>query len=253
MRNPLDLSGKSFLVTGASSGIGRDAAQLLAELGARVALSGRDEKRLADSLGALAGEGHGTFPMELGDTDRIPDWLQQVAAKTGPLAGIVHCAGVHSMMPVRFQAPAQAADVMKANWLTAWALAKGFRHKAVRAPEDARLVLMASVMAVVGQPAVTAYASSKGAVLALAKSLAMELAPEGIRVNCIVAGQVRTEMADQMDKQMPPEKLEAMRRMHPLGIGTPRDVSHAVAYLLAETGRWVTGSALVVDGGYTAH
>jgi len=104
-------------------------------------------------------------------------------------------------------------------------------------------------MGLVGQPAVTAYAASKGALIALAKSLAMEWAGDGIRVNCVAPGHVKTEMAAALQSMLTTEQFAAIEAMHPLGVGTARDVAHAIAFLLADSGRWITGTTLIVDGG----
>ena len=141
---------------------------------------------------------------------------------------------------------------MQTNWSAAWLLAKGFRQAGVYATPGS-VVFVSSVVGMVGQPGLSAYASSKGALLALTKSLAMELVSEGIRVNSVVPGYVQTEMAQNLEKILTADQVEAIRRMHPLGFGTAEDVAHAIAFLLAVTGRWITGTALVVDGGYTAH
>jgi NAD(P)-dependent dehydrogenase (short-subunit alcohol dehydrogenase family) len=250
--NPMQLTGKRVLVTGASSGIGRDTAVLLSQLGASVLACGRDAARLEETRAMLAGEGHGIEAFDLLDTEGIPAWMQQAAARFGTLDAVVHCAGIHSTMGVRFQAVADAELMMKANWASAWAIAKGLRQKPVRGPEVA-LVFVSSIMALVGQPGLTAYASSKGAVVALTRALAMELAAEKIRVNCVVPGHVKTEMAEKVGEYLSPEQMQEIARQHPLGIGTARDVSHAIAFLVAETGRWLTGSSIVVDGGFTAH
>jgi len=103
-----------------------------------------------------------------------------------------------------------------------------------------------------GGVTMTHYAPSKFGVIGLVQSLALELAREGIRVNCVAPGVVRTEMAENAEQVLTPEQYQAIAALHPLGIGTPRDAAQAIAFLLAETGRWITGTTLVVDGGYTA-
>ena len=107
-------------------------------------------------------------------------------------------------------------------------------------------------MGLVGQTGITAYSVSKGALVSMARSLALELAREGIRVNCVAPGVVQTPMAENAEQKLTPEQHQALEGLHPLGMGTPRDVAYAVAYLLAQTGRWITGTTLVIDGGYTA-
>ncbi|MEI7671680.1 MAG: SDR family oxidoreductase, partial [Deltaproteobacteria bacterium] len=234
------------------SGIGRETAVVLGQLGARLVLSGRNEERLSATMAQLPAGEHRIEPFDLDKVGNIPDWLLQVSAKAGKLHGLVHCAGVSSRMPVRFMSCDQADAMMRTNWTSAWALAKGFRQKKVCAEAGGRIVLVSSVSAVTGQAGATVYASTKGAIVALTRSLAMEFAAERIHVNAVLPGLVQTEMADGMGRELTPVQFQGIVAKHPLGLGQPRDVAYAIAYLLAETSRWITGSILTVDGGYTA-
>ena len=108
-------------------------------------------------------------------------------------------------------------------------------------------------MGVVGQPGVSAYAATKGAIIALTKSLALEIARNRIRVNCVVPAQVQTEMALSLESSLTETQIKRIEEMHPLGLGQPRDVALSIAFLLSDASSWITGSALTVDGGYTAH
>jgi NAD(P)-dependent dehydrogenase (short-subunit alcohol dehydrogenase family) len=252
MQNPMDMSGQTILVTGASSGIGLETSILLSRLGARVVLVARNADKLARALSQLEGADHAARSFDLRQVEQIPDWIRDCVGEFGPLNGIVHSAGIQILRPIRFMRHDEMNEVMRVNLDAGFGLVKGLRQKGCRKPE-ASVVLLASVLGVVGQPGVSAYAASKGAVIAFTKSAAMELAPEHIRINCIVAGYVRTAMAESLKDALTAEQFAAIERNHPLGIGTPRDVAHAAAFLLAETGRWVTGTAMVVDGGFTAH
>jgi 3-oxoacyl-[acyl-carrier protein] reductase len=252
LHNPMDLSSLTVLVTGASSGIGRQTSILLSQLGARVVLVARRAQGLEETVSLLNGTGHTVRPFDLTDVDAIPQFLKDISRDTGPLHAVVHSAGVHVTRSIRMQRSGELESLMRVNLGAAFGLARGFRQRGVCGAEG-RLVFLSSVMGIVGQPAVTAYAASKGALLALTKSLALELANEGIRVNCVVPGQVKTEMAERIQDGLPDGHYDAIERMHPLGLGTVVDVAYAVAFLVARTGRWITGSALVVDGGYTAH
>jgi NAD(P)-dependent dehydrogenase (short-subunit alcohol dehydrogenase family) len=97
------------------------------------------------------------------------------------------------------------------------------------------------------------YSATTGAIVAMVRSLALELAPEGIRVNCVAPAVVDAGMTVQYQRSVPAETFAHMVKLHPLGLGRAEDVANAVAFLLADTGRWITGTTLVVDGGYSAH
>ena len=164
MNQPLDMSGRTVVVTGASAGIGRDTAVLLSQLGARVVLVGRNVERLNATAAQLAGAGHVVEAFDLSKLDEIPGWLKRLVEKVGELHGVVHCAGVQQTMPLRAATVGAAEDLMRVNVLAALMLAKGLRQKGVRAA-DASLVLVASVMGLVGAPGRAVYCASKGAII----------------------------------------------------------------------------------------
>lgn len=251
MLNPLDLTGRRYLVTGASSGIGQATAVCLSQLGAHVLVAGRDAERLTATHQLLSGTGHVCVAADLTDAEALPGWLKQLAADHGLLDGLVHSAGAHAMRPVRFQSSEQFEQLQRINVTAAVALAKGFRQKHVRAPRGS-LVFVASVMGLVAQPGVSAYCASKGALLSLTRALALELASEQIRVNAVAPGQVLTEMTLRQKESLPAEQFAAIERMHPLGLGSPEDVAAGIAFLLSDASKWITGTTLTIDGGYTA-
>jgi NAD(P)-dependent dehydrogenase (short-subunit alcohol dehydrogenase family) len=240
-----------FLVTGGSSGIGRAVAIGLAHRGARVLVSGRDPRRLAETLAALPGQGHAPVPGALAGLDPTSAWICDLARAHGPLRGVVHSAGVHSVHPLRALRQAQLADVTGIDIDVPLGLLKGFRQKSSHGPNGS-VVFIASVMGLVGAPSRAAYCAGKGALIALARAAAVELAGEGIRVNCVAPGYVATDMLERLRTQLTDEQFEAIRARHPLGFGRPEDVAEAVLFLLGDAARWITGTALAVDGGYTA-
>lgn len=252
MINPMEMTGKCVLVTGASSGIGRATARLLSELGARLALVGRDVERLQCTADVLEGSGHCIEAVDLANHANLTRWLNDLVSKCGPLSALVHSAGVGLTRPFRLIEEEDLRAVMQINFEVAFRLAQGFRQKRV-CSGGGSIVFVASVAGLVGQPGIAAYSASKGALIAMSRALAMELARDDIRVNCVAPGRVRTEMADGSRKLLTPEQIEEIARYHPLGVGNVEDVAHAIAFLIAKTGRWITGTTMVVDGGYTAH
>jgi NAD(P)-dependent dehydrogenase (short-subunit alcohol dehydrogenase family) len=247
----LGLAGKKLLVTGASSGIGRASAIEASRYGAQVILLGRRPEALQATADALTGTGHLVDPFDLADLDAIPDHIASIARDFGGLDSVVHAAGIHSARPLRMIDAAHLDGVIHANLSSAFLLAKGFRSKLVT-KRNPSIVFVSSVMATVGQPGVSAYAASKGALSALTRSLSLELARDGIRVNAVEPGIVSTEMTERLRAEVGREGFAQIESSHPLGIGQPADVARAILFLLSDAASWITGTSLVVDGGYTA-
>lgn len=246
-----DIQGRRYLVTGASSGIGRVTATLLSKLGARLTLVGRSEERLLETKQMLEGSEHVVEPMDLSQASKIPSWMKHIAKESGAFSGVVHSAGIQGVAPVRFLKDDDFTHMMNVNVNSAVQLAKGFRQKGVLG-ESGSLVFISSVVGIVGQAGIASYSASKGAINSLTRCLALEFAPESIRVNCVAPGIVNTEMTENLKSKLGDDQFQSARDMHPLGIGDPEDVANAVVFLLSRTAKWITGSTLVVDGGYTA-
>ncbi|MCV9996606.1 SDR family oxidoreductase [Paeniglutamicibacter sp. ZC-3] len=243
--------GQAVLVTGASSGIGRATAKVLSQNGARVALIGRDRSRLELAMEELSGSGHETFVVDLDDADNIPSVVQDVASVMGRLSGLVHAAGIHATLPVRSVSAAKIDAMFHTNVTTGFMLSKGFRNKRVRA-ETASMVFLSSAVGLVGQSGVSTYSATKGAIVTMTKSLALEMASEQIRVNCVCPGVVETPLTEKLRATIGGPAFQSVSDDHPLGLGSAEDVAHAVQFLLSDEASWITGTALSVDGGFTA-
>lgn len=249
--NPMNMSGRTVLVTGASSGLGQGISEMLAKLGAKVILVARDQARLQAACNSLTGVGHEIATCDLSATDAIPGWMKELAQRHGPLHGLVHSAGLLPIKPLRMQMAIDWETAMKVNVTAGAALAKGFRQKNVNAGGGS-IVYLSSIMGLTGQPGQVLYSATKGALVAMARSMALELAKENIRVNCVAPAVVMSGMIDKFQQNITPEQFAHITALHPLGLGKAEDVAHTVAFLLADTARWITGTTLVVDGGYTA-
>ncbi len=250
--NPMDLSGRGVLVTGASSGLGRAASILMSRLGARLLLLGRDAERLNETRAALDGEGHDCLAFDLNETGRIAPMLGEQLAKFGPLSGLVHAAGIAQTRPLQVCRPEDFENLLRIHVVAASQLLRGLTKPRAVAPDGCSAVIVGSVMSCVGAPGKGAYATSKAAVLGLVRCAALELARHRIRVNAILPGYFRSEMNLRDAKSMTPEQLQEIAKVHPLGIGEPDDVALPVAFLVSDASRWITGAGLAVDGGYMA-
>jgi len=247
--NPWDMGKRIVMITGASSGIGRETAILLSELGAQAILVGRNMDKLADTRNLMNGTRHLVEAFDLNEIDAIDPWFRGITDNVGPLHALIHCAGVQKTRPLQTLKSKTTDAIMRVNVHAGLALARNFARKD---SSGGAIVFLSGGVALVGQPGVAAYAASKGAIVAMTKSLAVELAKDRIRVNCVCPGYVDTEMLEKVRNTLTPDQFSVLERMHPLGIGQPADVAYAIAFLVADTGRWITGTALIVDGGYTA-
>jgi NAD(P)-dependent dehydrogenase (short-subunit alcohol dehydrogenase family) len=249
--NPMSFRGRSVMVTGASSGIGRATAIYASRLGARLVICGRNEERLSAVMGELHGGGHVSKVFDFTQLDQIVSWLKSVCAEVGPLHGLAHCAAVQATRPIQAINPAFVQDTLTQNLGAALILAQAFRLKACHAPQ-ASLVLVASSAALRAAPGNAVYAASKGGIISAVKGLGVELVRDGVRVNAVAPAMVDTPMSDQFRGILSEENFQKVIAMHPMGIGQPEDVAAAITFLLADTARWITGSVLCIDGGFLA-
>ncbi len=248
----IDFSENFFVITGASSGIGEATAFLLDTLGAKLILIGRDLKTLSALNEKLQGKQHILLEKNIISWVDIKKDFKDLSQKHGTLDGLVHCAGLHMVKPFKFITDKNIDEVFDANVKTAFYLIQAFRQKGC-CSKNTSVILLSSVVSQVGQIGVSLYAASKGSIESLAKSLALELAPENIRVNCITPGVVNTKMTTSLFEKLDNEQIEKIKFMHPLGLGEPEDIANGIAFLLSPKSRWMTGASLVMDGGYLAN
>ncbi len=245
-----DLKGKRILVTGASSGIGAEAAISFSRAGANLVISARDGERLKMVLSSLEGDGHSCLLLDLDYTDGIAKIIKTHCKEYGALNGIFHAAGLECIKPVNILKQKDIQAVFSASVGATLMLAKAMTMKGVKAEGHTSIVCMSSVAGLIGQSGLAAYSASKGAVNAAVRSLSVEFASKGVRVNSIVSGAVQTEMHTRITEDLSVQSIKDYQDKHLLGFGDVTDIAYAAQYLLSDASKWVTGTELVVDGGY---
>jgi NAD(P)-dependent dehydrogenase (short-subunit alcohol dehydrogenase family) len=248
MYNPMSLQGRRILVTGASSGIGRACAIVLSKLGASVVVCARRKEELEKTISLLDGTNHSICVCDLLNSAEVA----KLPNETGKLDGLIHSAGVAPMGPIGFVQECEMNDVFKVNCFSFFELMKNY-SKAKNRAEKFSAVVISSVSAFAGWQGGSVYCASKGAVSAAVRSLAIELAPKGIRVNAICPSNVKTPLYDQGATEINSEEsLERLLSKQVLGLGMPEQIAEVAAFLLSEASSFVTGVNLPVDVGYLA-
>ncbi len=242
--NPFSLQGKTVLVTGASSGIGRAIAVECSKMGASVVLTARNEARLQETLSLLEGEGHLYICADLTNEESI----QELVEKLPVVEGVVHNAGMADRMPCKMVKAERMHQLMAAN-IEGPVLLQKHLLKKKKIVQGGSIVFIASRAPFAPAVGNSIYAASKGAMLGYAKCLGLELAPQHVRVNSICPAMVWTELVAK-DAEQTDGNYEELQKKYPLQrFGKPEDVAYLAIYLLSDASSWMTGSQIDITGG----
>jgi NAD(P)-dependent dehydrogenase (short-subunit alcohol dehydrogenase family) len=246
MNTPFHLHNKTVLVTGASSGIGRQIAISCSEMGAKVVVTGRDKERLHETFSSLHGEGHSQFICNLLNEEERLKLAEDIPA----LDGVVHCAGIVSPTPTKYIEEKHIRQVMGSNFeLPILLTGRLMRSKKIN--HGASFVFMSSISSHYPYNGGSLYTASKAAIESYSKNLAFENYTRGIRSNCISPAMVDTPIYQQTKEGMYGVSPEKYPSLYPLGIGKPEDVANAAIFLLSDASKWITGTNILMDGGYS--
>ena len=251
-KNPFSLEGKNILITGASSGIGRQCAISCSQMGARVVLIARNEERLKETLSMMEGNGHLLISLDLTNYELTKTIVKEMVGKVGRMDGVLHCAGISTTLPLKLVDIEQLEVFFHANVFSAYNLTKEVCKIGNFSKDGGSIVFFSSIMGLVGENGKSLYGMTKGALLSLTRSLACELAKKKIRVNSVSPGVIITPINKDLPHIADPEKRMLLEKKHLLGLGEPEDVANTCVFLLSDASRWITGQNIIVDGGYTA-
>ncbi|MFN4198154.1 MAG: SDR family NAD(P)-dependent oxidoreductase [Flavobacterium sp.] len=248
----MNLKDKVIIITGASSGIGKGIAIHLSSLGAKCVLLGRNQERLNTVKEQCTHETL-TYSFDLTEFDKYQSIIEDIYLKFGKIQGFVHSAGIQQTKPIQTLLYNDLKEIFEINVFSPLLFSKILSKKKF-IDHGQSYVFIASIMGVVGSKCLATYSATKGSLIAMTKSMAMELAEKKIRVNTISPGHIDdTEMAIQKDAELPKDAMDKIIEHHPLGLGKVHDVSCMAEFLLSENSIWITGQNFIVDGGYTIH
>jgi NAD(P)-dependent dehydrogenase (short-subunit alcohol dehydrogenase family) len=251
--SPFSLIDKVILVTGASSGIGRQCAITCSLMGASVVLLGRDNVRLGETLSLMENtDKHLLCVVDLIEYDKVAEEVQKIVVERGKISGLINCAGISTTLPLNAVSPQKMEQFLGTNVIGAVNLTRLVIRASHFSETGGSIIFISSVMGVAGENGKTLYSITKGALISAAKSMSIELATRKIRINCISPGVVETPMSKNAIYSRNEDSLSKIKSLHPLGLGQPEDVANACVFLLSDAARWITGSNLIVDGGYLA-
>lgn len=250
---PFNLSGRVIIISGASSGIGQQCAISCSKMGATVILLGRNIDRLHETLSMMDNcDQHHIIQVDLVNYTEVTNVIKEVSEKFPCFHGLLNCAGISTTLPMKFVSEDKLSHYFQTNVFSAYHLTKEVCKKGRFSRDGGGVIFFSSVMGDVGDVGKSLYGMTKGALQAGVKSLACELASRKIRVNSIAPGVVLTPINEKLPHIADPEKRKILEEKHLLGFGDTMDVANACIYLLSDASKWVTGTNLVVDGGYTA-
>lgn len=244
MKNLIDLTGKTILVTGASSGIGRQTAVTLSEVGAKVILTARRETELQKTMDMLSGDGHSYYPYDICDLDGLEGFVKKVKEENGRLQGLVFCAGIVDVRPCKMTTPEAMQHTMTTNFFSFFELVRQFTKKKY-SDEGAKIVVVSSTASIRPGKGQGAYAASKAAIDGSILVLAQELKERHININSVRPGMVNSPMILGTTEEARKFQMD----LQSLGFLSTNDVAILNAYLVSSAADKITGRGFDIDGG----
>ena len=251
--NPFTLESKVIVISGAASGIARQCAVSCSKMGAKLILLDMNEEGLKETMTMVdRPDEHYMACVNLLDYERVSQVVKEGVEKAGRITGVLNCAGISTTNLFKLTKPEELDKFFKVNVYTGYFLTQECTKMGNFSKEGGSIVFFSSVAGSYGEVGKSTYGMTKASLLNLAKHLACELSRKKIRVNSISPGAIETPINMNLPHMKDPEKRAALEAQHLLGLGKTDDIANACIYLLSDASRWVTGTNLFVDGGFSA-
>lgn len=253
MFNPMDLTCRHIVVTGASSGLGRQTSITLSQLGAKVSLIARNEEKLKKTVSLMEGPGHFVYPFDITQIDAIEEVVKTIASKNGKINGFVHAAGVGTSKPLSMTKHNFLQNMMALHVYSFVEFVRAIAKKKM-SDDGTSIVAVSSATTLSADKGKVAYVATKGALDRLVRPLAVELGESRkFRVNTVNPGWIKTDMFYNFIEEQGQERMDEILKPCFLGASEPVDVANTIAFLLSDASRMITGQNIVIDGGWTIH
>ncbi len=243
--SPFELHDKTILITGASSGLGRQTAITASQYGAKVIITGRNVERLEETFQSLHGKGHLKFIADL----TIQSEIDALIAQLPPLNGLVHSTGISDMTPASYITNDTIVKTFRISFDAIVLLTSGILRKKKLVKNNSAIVFISSISTRYPFTGGAMYISAKAAIEGYSRVLAKELSPRGTRVNCIAPALVRTPMMNETAENYSQEVIDQIEQRQLLGLGNPDDVANAIVFFLSDASKWITAGHLILGGG----
>lgn len=242
--NAFDLHGKTILLTGASSGLGKQSALTLSQYGANLIITGRDQKRLQQTFDLLEGSGHEQVVADLSKEEDV----QKLSSGLPKIHGVLYSVGVSSIVPAAFLQKEEIEKVFDTNFKNILYLNTALLRQK-KFEKAASILFISTISAKYPYVGGSLYVSAKTALEGYARVLALELAKKKIRVNCLRPAFVKGSMLQETREQLSEEVIKQIDKKQPLGLGEAVDVANTVVFFMSDASKWITGTNLVLGGG----
>lgn len=248
MWNPYDFTGKRFIVTGATSGMGRATAIKLSEQGAEVCLLARSEEKLKETLALLSGQGHRCYIKNFSEPEGYKEIFDDIVADGHKIDGLVHCAGIAKILPVGLLSKKTMDESMTVNLYSFVEMTSLLSKKKYH--DKASIVGVSSISAKYPQKCQGIYVATKSAMNTMVMSMAIELAEKGIRINTVMPSSTNTQMLKESIEGKTEKQVDDILKRQVLGLIEPEDIADIIMFLLSDASRMITGREIYADGGF---